>query len=171
MHYDSQRGFPILVKLIDAQQSLSLQVHPGDEAARRLEGRCEGKNEMWYVISAQPGAKLVMGFELPFTKVEIRDCIHSNTMMEVVRQIPVQAGDCFPIPAGMLHAIGKGVLIAEIQQSSNITPTGCTTLTVVTRMESPGSLDKALEVLDSSLKAVNVGRDSIMLRTDTLNAH
>ncbi|MDL2234246.1 class I mannose-6-phosphate isomerase [Ruminococcaceae bacterium OttesenSCG-928-L11] len=113
-------GFPILVKLIDAKQDLSLQVHPGDEYAMKVEGET-GKNEMWYVMDCDPGAEIILGFRHPISRETFRKGIEENTILEDVNRIPVQRGDCFCIPAGMIHAIGKGMLIAEVQQSSNVT--------------------------------------------------
>lgn len=112
--------FPILIKLIDAQQSLSVQVHPDNEYALRVEGEY-GKTEMWYVVDCEPGATLVYGFKQPISKEEFSARIADNTLMEVVNAVPVQKGDCFFIEAGTLHAIGAGLLIAEIQQNSNST--------------------------------------------------
>ena len=112
--------FPLLIKLIDAAQSLSIQVHPADDYARRVENQ-QGKNEMWYVVDAAPGAELIIGFQRPVDKEELRRRIADGTLEEVAAKIPVRAGDCFSIPAGMLHAIGGGILIAEVQQNSNVT--------------------------------------------------
>lgn len=112
--------FPLLVKLIDAREDLSLQVHPDDAYARRVEG-ASGKTEMWYIVEADPGAELICGFEKEITRAEFRRSIEENTIMDKVRHIPVKKGDVCFIPAGTLHAIGKGLLIAEIQQNSNIT--------------------------------------------------
>lgn len=156
--YNPQKGFPILVKLIDAKQSLSLQVHPSDEDTLRMEGRREGKNEMWYVLDVLPGAKMVMGFRHPVGEEEIRRRIRDNTIMEIVREVPVKPGDCFPIPAGMLHAIGAGILLAEVQQSSNMTYR----MYDFDRRDKDGNprelhIDKATEVIDVSLEVQNTG--------------
>lgn len=113
-------NFPILIKLIDAKQSLSVQVHPDNEYALRVEGEY-GKTEMWYVVDCEEGASLVYGFKHPISKDEFAARIADNTLMEVVNAVPVQKGDCFFIEAGTLHAIGAGLLIAEIQQNSNST--------------------------------------------------
>ena len=112
--------FPLLIKLIDAHDDLSVQVHPDDDYARRVEGEY-GKTEMWYVMDAAPGAELLYGFQHEITKAEFRRRIEDNTLLDVVRHVPVQKGDVFFIPAGTLHAIGKGILICEIQQNSNTT--------------------------------------------------
>ena len=118
--FKSSNGFPVLVKLIDAKNDLSVQVHPNDDYAHKYEND-NGKTEMWYIISADQGAELVYGFKEKITKDEFRRAIDDNTLMEKVNRIPVKQGDVFLIEPGTLHAIGKGILIAEIQQSSNIT--------------------------------------------------
>ena len=112
--------FPILVKLIDAKQSLSVQVHPNNEYAMRVEGEY-GKTEMWYIVDCDPGAELLYGFKDKISKEEFRRRIEDNTLLEVTNSVPVHKGDVFFIDAGTLHAIGKGILIAEIQQNSNTT--------------------------------------------------
>ena len=112
--------FPLLVKLIDAKDRLSIQVHPDDDYARRVE-HSAGKTEMWYIVDCDPGATLIYGFRQALTKQELRERIGANTLMDVVNEVPVHKGDVFFIEATTLHAIGKGILIAEIQQSSNIT--------------------------------------------------
>lgn len=112
--------FPILIKLIDAKDNLSVQVHPDDEYARRVEGQY-GKTEMWYVIDADEGASLLYGFKKEISKAEFEQRIRNNTLLEVTNSVPVKKGDVFFISSGTLHAIGKGILIAEIQQNSNVT--------------------------------------------------
>ncbi|MCI9273597.1 MAG: class I mannose-6-phosphate isomerase [Clostridiales bacterium] len=112
--------FPILVKLIDAKQSLSVQVHPDNEYAMRVEGEY-GKTEMWYIVDCDPGAELLYGFKDQISKEEFRRRIEDNTLLEVTNSVKVQKGDVLFIDAGTLHAIGKGILIAEIQQNSNTT--------------------------------------------------
>lgn len=112
--------FPILIKLIDAKEPLSVQVHPDNDYARRVEGEY-GKTEMWYVVDCEPGASLIYGFQKEISKEEFRRRIEDNTLLEVVNQVPVHKGDTFFIQSGTLHAIGAGILIAEIQQNSNTT--------------------------------------------------
>ena len=102
--------FPLLIKLIDAHDDLSVQVHPEDDYALRVEGEY-GKTELWYVVDAAPGAEILYGFAHAIAKDEFRRRIADNTLLEVVRHVPVQKGDAFFIPAGTLHAIGKGLLI------------------------------------------------------------
>lgn len=111
---------PILIKLIDARDKLSVQVHPDDDYAWRVEGE-PGKTEMWYIVDHEPGAQLIYGFKRELTKQEFERRIRDNTLDEVMNYVPVHKGDIFFIPAGTLHAIGAGILIAEIQQNSNTT--------------------------------------------------
>lgn len=112
--------FPLLIKLIDAKENLSLQVHPDNEYAMRVEGEY-GKTEMWYIVDCEAGASLLYGFKRELTAEEFRHRIADNTLLDVCNRVPVKKGDVFFIAAGTLHAIGKGILIAEIQQSSNTT--------------------------------------------------
>ena len=112
--------FPLLIKLIDARDRLSVQVHPDNDYALANEGEY-GKTEMWYVVDCEPGAKLIYGFNRGLTKEEFRQRIESNTLEEVCNTVPVKKGDVFFIEAGTLHAIGAGILIAEVQQNSNTT--------------------------------------------------
>lgn len=113
-------NFPVLIKLIDARDDLSVQVHPNDEYAMRVEGEY-GKTEMWYIVDCEPGASLIYGFKDKISKEDFRRSIEDNTLLEYVNKVPVKKGDVFFIEAGTLHAIGKGILIAEIQQNSNTT--------------------------------------------------
>lgn len=112
--------FPILIKLIDAKQDLSIQVHPNNIDALEKEHQY-GKTEAWYVLDAEPGAYLYYGFEKEITPEEFRRRIADNTLPQVLHAVPVHKGDLFYIPAGTIHAICKNILIAEIQQSSNVT--------------------------------------------------
>lgn len=112
--------FPILIKLIDAKQKLSVQVHPDDDYALENEGEL-GKTEMWYVVDCEPGAKLAYGFNENISADEFEKRIKDNTLDDVINYVPVKKGDVFFISAGTLHAIGEGILIAEVQQNSNTT--------------------------------------------------
>lgn len=112
--------FPLLIKLIDARENLSVQVHPDNEYARKFEGD-SGKTEMWYVIDCDEGAEIIYGFKERITKKEFKKAIEENTLLDKVNRVKVHKGDVFFIEPGTLHAIGKGILIAEIQQSSNVT--------------------------------------------------
>ena len=114
--------FPILIKFIDAADKLSVQVHPDDALAHQLEGPEEnGKTEMWVVLDADPGAKLVYVFNRDTTKEELKTAIAQQQLEELLCYVPVKKGDVFFIPAGTVHAIGEGILIAEIQQNSDTT--------------------------------------------------
>lgn len=113
-------NFPVLVKLIDARDDLSVQVHPNNDYALAVEGEY-GKTEMWYIVDCDEGAALLFGFKEEISKGEFARRIKDNTLTEVTRSVPVKKGDVFFIEAGTLHAIGKGILIAEIQQNSNTT--------------------------------------------------
>lgn len=113
-------GFPLLIKFIDANDNLSVQVHPDDELAQRKYGQ-SGKTEMWHVIAAEPGAGLYVGFNQKVTKEQYVQAVEDGTLAELLKFYPVQPGDTFMIPAGTVHAIGKGVLLAEIQQPSDVT--------------------------------------------------
>ncbi len=115
-------GFPLLIKLIDAAQWLSLQVHPDDEQARRLEGAglC-GKIEAWHILDAPEGAELIAGFKPGVTPRQVRQAAGKADILELVARQRVQAGDSIFMPPGTIHAIGPGLLLYEIQQSSDIT--------------------------------------------------
>lgn len=111
---------PILIKFIDAAQPLSVQVHPDEEYARTQENQ-HGKNEMWYVLDAEEGAFLYYGFKKNITKKEFQDAVAKETLCDLLRKIPVKKGDVFFIEAGTVHAIGAGMTVAEVQQSSDVT--------------------------------------------------
>lgn len=112
--------FPVLIKIIDAKDNLSIQVHPDNDYARIVENEY-GKTEIWYVLDAEDGAQLIYGFKDKISKADFRKAIENNTLPEVLNSVEVKKGDLFFIEAGTVHAIGKGTLIAEIQQNSNAT--------------------------------------------------
>lgn len=112
---------PILIKLIDASKDLSVQVHPDDEYARKYENGSFGKSEMWYVLDAKENASLVYGFRRDMTAQKVRNSIADGTIEKYLNYVPVKKNDVFFIEAGTVHAIGAGCLIAEVQQSSNLT--------------------------------------------------
>lgn len=114
------REFPLLVKYIDARENLSVQVHPADELALRRHGT-RGKTEMWYIIDALPGARIFSGLTQSLSRDEYVSHVERGTFPEVVASHPSQPGDVYFIPAGQIHAIGAGNLLAEIQQPSDIT--------------------------------------------------
>lgn len=117
---EEKKKFPLLVKIIDASDKLSVQVHPEDEYAKEHEGEL-GKTEMWIVLDAKPGAQLVYGVKPGVTKEMFKESIEKGTLENLLNFVDVQKGDVFFIPAGTLHAIGEGLLIAEIQQNSDTT--------------------------------------------------
>lgn len=114
-------GFPVLIKFIDAAKDLSVQVHPTDEYAELHENGQSGKTEMWYVLEAVPGAKLVWGFEHKVTTDLLKKNIDDGSLAKDLHYVPVHKGDVFLIKAGTVHAIGAGIVLAEIQESSNLT--------------------------------------------------
>ncbi len=118
---DAHRIFPILTKIITAHDWLSVQVHPDDAYAQRVEHQPNGKTECWYVFSAQPGAELVLGWKRDTSREEYERRVADGTLGEILRRIPVKAGDTVYIPAGMVHAIGAGVVLFETQQASDLT--------------------------------------------------
>ena len=112
--------FPLLIKLIDAKNDLSVQVHPDDEYAMKVAGEF-GKTECWYILDCDEDAELIFGFKKQISKEEFKSSIEDGTFLQYVNREKVKKGDLFFIEAGTLHAIGKGILLAEIQQNSNIT--------------------------------------------------
>ncbi len=112
--------FPLLVKLIDAEDMLSVQVHPDDEYSSRVEGD-SGKTEMWYIVDAKEGATLVYSLADGVSAEDFAKAVREGRIGEVMNHVPVKKGQTYFIPAGMLHAIGAGILVAEIQQNSDIT--------------------------------------------------
>lgn len=111
---------PILAKFIDAKKDLSVQVHPDDEYARENEND-NGKTEMWYIIDAEEGASLIYGFKHKVTKEILKQAIEKSELDKHLQKVEVHKGDLYFVPAGTVHGIGKGILLAEIQESSNVT--------------------------------------------------
>ncbi len=112
--------FPLLIKFIDAEQDLSIQVHPNDELANERHNS-KGKTEMWYVVDAKPGAKLRSGLSKQIEAAEYVKNLENDTLTDILQEYSVAKGDVFFLPAGRIHSIGAGCFIAEIQQTSNIT--------------------------------------------------
>ncbi len=112
--------FPILIKLIDAREPLSIQVHPDDDYALSNENEY-GKNELWYIVDCEEGASIYYGVKQDLTQRELIERVRNNTVLEVLNQVEVHRGDTFFVSAGMIHAIGAGVLVCEVQQNSNCT--------------------------------------------------
>lgn len=144
--------FPLLVKFIDARQDLSVQVHPDDNTARR-QGMMNGKNEMWYLLESEPDATLRCGLKEVLTPDGIKRKVADGTICDSIAQYNVKTGDCFYIPAGRVHSIGTGCLIAEIQQTSDTTYR----LYDYNRRDKSGNLrqlhvEKAAECIDYSVK-------------------
>ncbi len=140
---------PILIKLIDARHDLSVQVHPDDDYARLHENGSNGKTEMWYVLDAKKDSGLVYGFNRDVEKEEVRSAIESGAIEKMLNFVPIHKNDLFFIEAGTVHAIGAGALVAEVQESSNITYR----LYDYKRIDKNGHerqlhIDKALEVAD-----------------------
>ncbi len=140
--------FPLLIKLIDAKDNLSIQVHPSDEYALKNE-HSFGKTEMWYILSAEENAGLYVGLNNNYTKEEIKDALTSGNIQEYLNFYQVKEGDCFLINPGTIHAIGAGVRLIEIQQNSNLTYR----LFDYNRVDQNGNkrelhIQKALEVID-----------------------
>jgi mannose-6-phosphate isomerase len=115
-----QNQLPLLVKLIDSNDDLSVQVHPNDDMAKRLHNGM-GKTEMWYVLSAEPGACIYAGFQKALSPEEYARRVADGSIMEALAKHEIYAGDVFYIPSGRIHAIGKGVRLVEVQQSSDLT--------------------------------------------------
>lgn len=115
-----ENKFPLLVKIIDANGDLSIQVHPSDENACEMEGE-SGKEEAWYVVSAKENAQIVYGLSKDITKDQFINAVNHNTIQEVVRKVSVKAGDMVFVPAGTVHALLDGVMVYEIQQNSDTT--------------------------------------------------
>jgi mannose-6-phosphate isomerase len=115
------RKFPLLVKFIDANKDLSVQVHPDDNYANTYENGEYGKNEMWYIMSAEPGAKLIYDVVPGTTRESFRRAVEEDNIEHCLKSMEVFPGDVINIPSGLIHAIGKGILLAEIQQNSNTT--------------------------------------------------
>ena len=112
--------FPLMVKLIDSQQPLSIQVHPFNDYARRVE-HSRGKTESWYILNHDEGAYIYLGFSKSVSRYEFQQAIINSTVTDLLRKVYVNDGDLFFIPAGTIHAIGPGITLAEIQENSNIT--------------------------------------------------
>ncbi len=146
---DTPAPFPLLIKLIDALQDLSVQVHPNDAKAKALEGVPFGKNELWYVLAAEPGAELVVGLQPGVSAESLRAAIAEGRCEDCLRRTAIEPGDVINIPAGLVHAITAGLIVYEVQQSCDITYR----LYDYNRRGADGKLrdlhvDKALQVID-----------------------
>lgn len=117
----SSDRFPLLVKFLDANDRLSVQVHPNDDLAGEFEPGGNGKTEMWVILDAEPGSSLYVGLKAGVDEPRLRRSLQNETLEDCLHRVEVAAGDCVFIPAGTVHAIGEGILLAEIQQSSDVT--------------------------------------------------
>ena len=140
---------PVLLKFIDAEDVLSVQVHPDDHYARKLESMTNGKSELWIVLEAEEGAEIVYGFRKQPNKQELRERIDKGNLESLLNWVNVKRGDCIYIPAGTVHALGKGLVVYEVQQTSDLTYR----LYDWNRVDSEGKrrelhIEKALEVID-----------------------
>lgn len=111
--------FPLLIKLLDAKDDLSIQVHPNDTIAKKYNSL--GKTEMWHILDAEKGAYLYLGFKKGVDKKKLEDYIENGNILDILNKVPVKKWDTFFIPAGLVHGIGKGIMLLEIQQTSDIT--------------------------------------------------
>lgn len=146
----------IIVKLIDAKDKLSIQVHPDDEYARKVENQPNGKNEMWSIISVEPGAYIYCGFNQKVDRELVKKAALDGTIEKYLNKIEVHVGDIIKVPAGTVHAIGAGIKLVETQQNSTLTYR----LYDYQRVDANGNmrelhLDKALDVLDYEPYDVN----------------
>ncbi len=155
---------PLLVKFIDANDKLSVQVHPDDPYAAVHEGGL-GKNEMWYIVDAQPGARIVAGLKPGVTREILARAAENNRLEECLQEIEVSPGDVINIPAGLMHAIGAGIVIAEIQQTSDITYRVYDYNRVDSKGESrPLHIEKALAVTDYNMCGREVKAPGVKLQ-------
>lgn len=160
--------FPLLFKFLDAQDDLSIQLHPNDALAQKRHNS-KGKTEMWYVLDAEEDARLIVGFNKNVTLQEYKEAVSNNVLVESLNQIPVNKGDVFYIPAGTVHAIGKGLVIAEIQQTSDVTYR----IYDWDRVDENGvsrelHTEEALEAIDFNLKSESVTYAKIPNQLNTI---
>ena len=150
--YANDRGeLPILIKLIDAKDNLSIQVHPDDAYASANENGSLGKTEMWYVLDAAPGSEIIYGFARDTSREEVEEAIRNKSLPDLLRRVPIEKNQVYFVQPGTVHGISKGALLAEVQESSDITYR----LYDYDRVDKNGNqrplhIDKALEVMDYS---------------------
>jgi mannose-6-phosphate isomerase len=118
--FNSDNSFPLLIKILDANDNLSIQVHPDDAYAQRVEGEA-GKTEAWYVIHAKENAHIIYGLKNSITKEDFSKAVENNRIDDAVKKVPVEVGDMIFVPAGMIHALLDGVMVYEVQQNSDTT--------------------------------------------------
>lgn len=119
--HHAMEQFPLLIKYLDANDWLSLQVHPNDQQAQQYDSAENGKTEAWIILQAEPDSKIVSGLKAGVTREVFEQHLLAGTVEETLHMIPAQAGDCVFVPAGTVHALGPGILLAEVQQQSNLT--------------------------------------------------
>ncbi len=155
----NQKAFPLLIKYIDAQSDLSVQVHPDDELARKRHNSY-GKNETWYILHANPGSYIYLGFREGVQKEDYLKAVREGNFEKILNKIPVKAGDWFYIPAGTVHAIGAGIVLTEVQQSSDITYR----IYDYNRKDSSGNtrplhIEEAMEAINFDARPMKVDKD------------
>ena len=161
--------FPLLIKLIDAQDCLSVQVHPDDDYAAYHEKGSPGKSEMWYVVSASPGARLIAGLKPGVDRRTFADAILSGNCLDLLNEVLVKPGDAINIPAGLVHAVGAGLVLYEIQQNSDITYR----VFDYNRRNDQGQLrplhiEKALDVIDFNRKETHPLIQGLIIRNSQI---
>lgn len=155
--------FPLLIKLLDCQDDLSIQVHPDDDYEQLPEGEL-GKTEMWYILAAKPGAKIIYGLKPDIDRARLTELIEQDRIMEGLQEVEVSAGDSFYIPAGTVHALGAGVLVAEVQQNSD-------TVYRLHDYNRPGLDGQPRELhIDHSLNVINYSNTGASRMTTQLDA-
>lgn len=157
--------FPLLIKLLDCNDDLSVQVHPNDDYIGLPEGE-HGKTEMWYILDAKPGAKIIYGLKSGIDAETFRQAIEEDRIMDAMEEVTVEAGDSFYIPAGTVHALGAGVLVAEIQQNSDTTYR----LYDYKRPGLDGKL-RELHIADSLAVTDYEGTSATRMKTDIRSSH
>lgn len=148
--------FPVLLKIIDAADKLSIQVHPNDEVAAKIHGAKNGKTEMWYILNAEKDAWIINGFNKDVSEKEYLEHLNNGSIEKIINYVKVSKDDCYFIPAGRIHAVGKGVVFAEVQQSSDFTYR----IYDWNRVDKNGKqrelhTDKALQAIDYSVTKIN----------------
>ncbi len=157
VYADSGVAFPLLFKLLDTAQALSVQVHPDDSLAK-IRHQSNGKAEMWYVLDAQPGASLFLGFAEDTSPEEFRKALQEGRIKKLLREEKVKAGDVFYVPPGQIHAIGGGITLCEIQQSSDITYR-------LYDWERPGTDGKPRKLhIEEAMEAIDFGAADLRVR-------
>ena len=160
---DTKTPFPLLIKLLDAEDVLSVQVHPDAETCRKM-GKGEPKTECWYILSASPGAAIYKGLKPGTTRQVFQEAVRNGTCAEMLQRVPVEVGQCHFLPSGTCHAVGEGLVIAEIQQPSDTTYRVFDWNRVDAKTGLPRQLhiDEAMESIhfddDDSQKATTIGR-------------